>query len=70
MPSFIPIDSKSDFSIHNIPFGVFTVDDASSSTPHCATILGKTEISLRILSESGKFDEIEGYDKTWFEGVS
>jgi hypothetical protein len=70
MPSYIPIDSKSDFSIHNIPFGVFVVDDASSSKTHCATILGKTVISLRILSEAGKFDKIEGYKKAWFEGVS
>jgi fumarylacetoacetase len=67
MPSFIPIDSESDFSIHNIPFGVFS---QQGSDKRCATRIGETVVDLRELARKGAFEDVEGFSKSWFEQVS
>ncbi|KAI5450884.1 hypothetical protein NCC49_002625 [Naganishia albida] len=65
MPSFIPIDHDSDFSIHNIPFGIFSAKD--STEKRCATRIGDTVVDLRELARKGVFDGIEGFAESWFE---
>ncbi|GHJ83663.1 hypothetical protein NliqN6_0065 [Naganishia liquefaciens] len=64
MPSFIPIDSDSDFSIHNIPFGVFSQQGGEK---RCATRIGDTVVDLRQLARKGAFDGVEGFSASWFE---
>lgn len=68
MPSFISIDSESDFSIHNVPFGVFS--PKGSSEKRCATRIGDTVVDLRELARKGVFDGVQGFTASWFEQVS
>ncbi|HUH36205.1 MAG TPA: fumarylacetoacetase [Moheibacter sp.] len=53
MKSFISYESTSDFSIHNIPFGVaiFNNDEIA-----CVTRLGDTVIDLAVLFDKGYFE--------------
>lgn len=67
MPSFISIDADSDFSIHNIPFGVFSQQGGEK---RCATRIGDTVVDLRALARKGAFDGLEGFSASWFEQVS
>jgi fumarylacetoacetase len=61
--SWLSIPEDSDFSIHNLPFGVFSVKGHS---PRCATILGDTVIDLSVLEEAGIFADIPGLDANVF----
>lgn len=56
MKSFIIYDSQSDFSIHNIPFGVAILQDDSVV---CVTRVGDMVIDLAVLYEKGYFDKFE-----------
>lgn len=56
MKSFISYDSESDFSIHNIPFGVGVFDDDVIA---CVTRIGDTVIDLGILFDNGYFDKFD-----------
>ena len=67
MPSFISIDADSDFSIHNIPFGVFSQQGGEK---RCATRIGETVVDLRELARKGAFAGVEGFSASWFEQVS
>ena len=53
MKSFINYEPNSDFSIHNIPFGVaiFADDDIA-----CVTRIGDTVVNLAVLYDNGYFD--------------
>lgn len=53
----IEIDGDSEFSMDNIPFGVFSRNDPS--TPHCATRVGDTVVDLSVLQEADCFHGIE-----------
>jgi fumarylacetoacetase len=53
--SWIPVPADSDFSILNLPFGVFSFQNAPSSTRHVATIVGDTVIDLTLLEEARLF---------------
>lgn len=57
--SWLPIPDDSDFSLHNIPFGVFL--HPPTSTPHCATRIGNHVLDLHVISSSGGFDQLEGF---------
>jgi hypothetical protein len=74
LSSFIPVPADSDFSLYNIPFGIFSPFSATESDKddarHCGTIIGNKVISLTVLGRAGKFDQVEGYGKGWFEAVS
>jgi fumarylacetoacetase len=59
MQSWLKIDKKSDFSIHNIPFGIFSIN---AQKPRVASILGDQIIDLSVLAGLGFFDEIK-FDK-------
>lgn len=53
--SWLDTKQDSDFSIHNIPFGIFSHNDGS---PHAGTRIGDTVIDLAVLAENGFFKEI------------
>ena len=52
MSSFLEIDPNSDFSLHNIPFGVFSLNKDPSQPPRCATRIGDLVIDLSYLEKS------------------
>lgn len=54
----ISIPEDSDFSLSNLPLGVFSC--RNFSTPRCATILGDTVIDLSVLEEAGLFETVPG----------
>lgn len=56
MKSFIQYDENSDFSIHNIPFGVAIFADDEIA---CVTRIGDTVINLAVLYENGYFDKFD-----------
>lgn len=56
----IPVDS--DFTLANLPFGVFSID-FDGRDARCATILGDTVIDLSVLEEAGLFEDLPGLDQ-------
>jgi fumarylacetoacetase len=56
LTSWINIPLDSDFSIYNIPFGVFRKDDISA---HCCTAIGDYVVDLAVLSEHHYFQGLE-----------
>jgi fumarylacetoacetase len=63
MESWIKSDESSDFSIHNIPFGIFSSGD---NEPRPATRIGDTVVDLSVLADFGYFDELDIDDLTVF----
>mmetsp|Transcript_30384 Transcript_30384/g.70994 ORF Transcript_30384/g.70994 Transcript_30384/m.70994 type:complete len:681 (-) Transcript_30384:100-2142(-) len=64
-----------DFSLANIPFGVFSLQSSSSSSSssssqqrHCATIVGDTVIDLGMLEEASLFDAATSLTPNTFRG--
>ena len=55
--SWLPISKQSDFSIQNMPLGVFSATPMDS--PRCATVLGETVIDLAALEEAGLFQGVK-----------
>lgn len=55
LTSWLPIQDDSDFSIHNIPFGVFKTDNIS---PRCCTAIGDYVIDLAVLAAQGYLSTI------------
>jgi hypothetical protein len=55
MKSWLPIAEDSDFSIYNIPFGIFKT---KSSTPRAASILGDQVIDLYALAQGGYLKDV------------
>ena len=62
MRSWLDIPVDSDFSLANLPFGVFSIDDDGREA-RCATILGDTVIDLSVLEEAGLFQDLPGLDQ-------
>lgn len=67
MKSFLNYDSNSDFSIHNIPFGVAVFNQEYIA---CCTRIGDQVIDLATLYDYGFFDEIEGINENVFEAYT
>ncbi len=67
MISFIQYPSDSDFSIHNIPFGVAVFGDEYIA---CCTRIGNKVIDLATLYDYGFFDDIEGIEENVFEAYT
>lgn len=65
--SFINYDQNSDFSIHNIPFGVGVF---SNEYIACCTRIGDMVIDLATLYDYGFFDDIEGINENVFEAYT
>jgi fumarylacetoacetase len=57
LTSWLNVESNSDFTLANIPFGVFSVPP--KILPRCGTIIGDHVIDLSVLAEAGLFSEIE-----------
>ena len=59
--SWVEIDSNSDFSLQNFPFGVFSVSSSSSDNhdhqPRCASAIGSYVIDLQELANEHIFDD-------------
>ena len=58
MTSWIPVPPDSDFSIHNIPFGIGAIN---SGRPFACTRIGDHVLNLSALSSTGFFSGIDGY---------
>ena len=67
MKSFINYPQNSDFSIHNIPFGVAVFNREYIA---CCTRIGDLVIDLATLLDYGFFDEIEGLNENVFEAYT
>ena len=67
MKSFINYPQNSDFSIHNIPFGVAVFNREYIA---CCTRIGDLVIDLATLYDYGFFDEIEGLNENIFEAYT
>jgi fumarylacetoacetase len=63
MRSWISILDNSDFSIYNIPFGIFS---SGNSDPKPATRIGDTVVDLSVLADFGYFDDLDIDDLTVF----
>lgn len=63
--SFIPVDKNSDFSIQNLPFGVFSEDPHSEK--HLCTRVGDTIIDLQALDQAGCFTYQDWGNKNLFK---
>jgi len=52
--SFIPVDASSDFSIQNLPYGVFSAKDGLA--PRVGVAIGDYVLDLRELEQDGRLD--------------
>ena len=62
MKSWVDYPIDSDFSIYNIPFGVFTHNDSS---PRLASAIGEQLIDLRAVAKTGIFDSLAINKRIW-----
>lgn len=67
MKSFVEYSPQSDFSIHNIPFGVAVFNKEYIG---CCTRIGDQVIDLATLYDLGYFEDIEGLDDNVFEAYT
>lgn len=67
MKSFINYPENSDFSIHNIPFGVAVFNKEYIA---CATRIGDIVVDLATLYDFGYFTDIEGLNDNVFEAYT
>ncbi len=67
MKSFVNYPIDSDFSIHNIPFGVAVFNKEYIA---CATRIGDIVIDLATLYDYGFFDDIDGLNDNVFEAYT
>ena len=64
MKSWINYSSNSDFSIYNIPFGIFS---HKGSSPRIGSAIGDAVIDLRAVAKLGVFDHLNISAKIWDE---
>jgi fumarylacetoacetase len=67
MKSFVEYSADSDFSIHNIPFGVAVFNKEYIG---CCTRIGDQIIDLATLYDLSYFEDIEGLDDNVFEAYT
>jgi fumarylacetoacetase len=67
MKSFVEYSSDSDFSIHNIPFGVAVFNKEYIA---CCTRIGDQIVDLATLHDLSYFEEIEGLEDNVFEAYT
>lgn len=67
MKSFVNYSPQSDFSIHNIPFGVAVFNKEYIA---CATRIGDVIVDLATLYDFGYLDDIEGLNDNVFEAYT
>ena len=54
LSTWVDVSENTDFSIHNIPFGIFTFKGET----HCGSRLGDFVIDLALMGEDGWFDDL------------
>lgn len=64
MKSWVNYSEDSDFSIYNIPFGIFSQD---GSSPRIGSAIGDSVIDLRAVAKLGVFDSLNISAKIWDE---
>ncbi len=62
MNAWFEVNTQSDFSIYNIPFGIFSHD---GSSPRIGSAIGDQVIDLRAVAGLGVFDALEINKKVW-----
>lgn len=67
LQSFVQYDQNSDFSIHNIPFGVAVFGQEYIA---CCTRIGDQVLDLATFYDYGYFDEIDGLNENVFEAYT
>ena len=55
MASWVPIEEPSDFSLQNLPYGIFSTKD---SDPRIGVAVGEYVLDLKVLAEEGGFRDI------------
>jgi fumarylacetoacetase len=70
MIPIVPVAADSDFSLHNLPFGVFSNAAIGRGRRRCATRLGDTVIDLAALEAAGSFDDIFHDGRPVFGGTT
>lgn len=56
LKSWLPLDPKSHFSIHNIPFGI--ISTLQESDPHAAIAIGEYALDLHVLAQNNGFSAL------------
>lgn len=59
MSSWLPISQDSDFSLQNLPYGVFSTEQLSS--PRAGVAVGDSVLDIKVLAQRGVFDDL-GFD--------
>jgi len=62
MNSWFEINPQSDFSIHNIPFGIFSY---KGSSPRIGSAIGNQVIDLKAVADLGIFDDLSIQQNIW-----
>ena len=62
MKTWIAVSEDSDFSIYNIPFGVFSIGDGS---PRLASRISDKVIDLKAVAKLGVFDDLNIKTAIW-----
>ena len=62
MKTWFSVPNNSDFSIYNLPFGIFSTETKS---PRAGVAIGESIIDLAYLAETGAFNSL-GIDKNVF----
>lgn len=55
MASWVPIEKTSDFSLQNLPYGIFSTKD---SDPRIGVAIGEYVLDLKVLAEEGVFPDL------------
>lgn len=66
MKTWVPVKDKSDFTIYNIPFGIFSTNSLS---PRIGIAIGEMVLDLVVVSDLGLFDYL-GLKSNIFKGSS
>lgn len=67
LKSWVDVPANSDFPIQNLPFGIFSINNAS---PRAGVAIGNFVLDLSVLSELGFFDKLELADNTVFHKLT
>ena len=68
LSSWVKIAEDSDFSLANIPFGIFSTNEKFK--PRCATAIGDKVVDLSILAEAGVFADIANFSPRCFANTT
>jgi fumarylacetoacetase len=64
MASWVPVPQVSDFSLHNLPYGIFSTVEGAG--PQIGVAIGDAVLSLKVLAQDGVFEDLR-FDTTTLE---